>query len=68
MTENIYSEFRNGKCILQELEWQNLKCSRCGAEMPKYPQYDGNKNEIKTCRECGETVMLIRHIGKELQE
>ena len=53
---------------MQELEWQNLKCSNCGAEMPKYPQYDENKNEIKTCRECGETVMLIRHIGKELQE
>ena len=65
---DIYSEFRTGKCIMQELEWQNLKCGNCGAEMPKYPQYDENKNEIKTCRECGETAMLIRHIGKELEE
>lgn len=58
----IYSEFRTGKCIMQELEWQNLKCSNCGAEMPKYPQYDNKKNEIKTCEKCGETHILIRHI------
>ena len=62
MTENIYSKFRAGKCIRQELEWQNLKCSRCGAELPKYPKYDSKKNELKTCERCGATHMLVRNI------
>ena len=62
MTKTIYSEFRSGKCIMQELEWQNLKCNKCGAEMPKYPKYDSKKNEIKTCERCGWSVVLIRHI------
>lgn len=62
MTEKIFAGYRTGKCIMQELEWQNLKCDNCGAEMPKYPQYDDKKNEIKTCKKCGRTVILIRHI------
>ena len=62
MTELIYDGFRSGKCIMQEIEWQNLKCRNCGAEMPKYPKYDNTKNEIKTCSRCGESVMLVRHI------
>lgn len=65
MTEKrLYSDYRTGKCIMQEIEWANLKCSNCGAEMPKYPYYDNNKNEIKTCEECGETHILVRHILK----
>lgn len=31
-----------GKSLMQEIEWQNLKCRNCGAEMPKYPKYDNN--------------------------
>ena len=58
----FYSELRSGKCIMQELEWQNLKCNNCGSKMPKYPKYDDKKNEIKTCEKCGETHMLIRNI------
>lgn len=65
MTEKlIFPKDKVGKCILQELQWQNLKCSKCGAELPKYPYYDNNKNEIKICENCGEKHMLIRHIGK----
>lgn len=62
--KRFYS-FRFGKCILQEIEWENLKCSKCGAKLPKYSKYDNNKNEIKTCEKCGESYMLIRHIPKE---
>ena len=62
MTENIFTGYRTGKCIMQELEWQNLKCDKCGAEMPKYPKYDNRGNEIKTCEKCGNTHMLIRQI------
>ena len=53
---------------MQEIKWQNLKCQRCGAEMPKEPVIDNNGNEIKTCKNCGLKVMLLRNIGKELQE
>ena len=63
----IYSLFRGGKCFLQEIEWANMKCGKCGAELPKYPQYDYNKNEIKTCEECGESHILIRHMPRELK-
>lgn len=62
MTKMIYDDFRSGKCIMQEIEWQNLKCSKCGAEMPKYPKYDTKKNEIKICERCGETHIFVRHI------
>lgn len=62
MTKLIYDNFRCGKCIIQELEWQNLKCRRCGAELPKYPKYDSKKNELKTCEKCEETHILVRHI------
>ena len=64
----IYEQSRSGKCIMQEIKWQNLKCQRCGAEMPKEPVIDNNGNEIKTCKNCGLKVMLLRNIGKELQE
>ena len=53
---------------MQEIKWQNLKCQRCGAEMPKESVIDNNGNEIKTCKNCGLKVMLLRNIGKELQE
>lgn len=62
MTENIYSEFKTGKYILSEFDWQNLKCSRCGAELPKYVEYDSKNNEFKTCEICGETHILVRNI------
>ena len=57
---DIYSAFRSGKCIMQELEWMNLKCKDCGADMPKYPYYDTNGNEIKICEKCGRKEILIR--------
>ena len=62
MIENVFTPYRYGKCIMQEIEWVNLKCRNCGAEMQKYPKYDSKKNEIKTCEYCGETHILIRHI------
>lgn len=64
MTEKqIYtSPLSFGKCMMQELKWQNMKCSKCGAELPKYPLYDNKKNEIKTCENCGKRHIMIRHI------
>ena len=62
MNDNIFTKYRSGNCIMQELEWQNLKCDKCGGEMPKYPKYDNRGNEIKTCEKCGNTHMLVRHI------
>ena len=67
MTELIYNDFCSGKCIMQEIEWQNLKCRSCGAEMPKYPQHDKNKIEIKTCPKCGKSVVLVRHIKTDIE-
>ena len=62
MTDNIFYRYHSGNCIMQELEWQNLKCDNCGTEMPKYSKYDNRGNEIKTCEKCGNTHMLVRHI------
>lgn len=63
MTKLIYSHFRTGKCLMQELQWENLECKNCGEHMEVCECNEFE--EVKICPRCGKKHMLIKKVRKE---
>lgn len=59
----IYSDFRSGKCFMQEKLWETLKCKNCGSELEMI--FSNEYEEVKACPMCAETHVLIKKIRKE---
>ena len=49
-----------GKQLMQEIEWEGMKCEECGATLPSYPSYI-SVGEVKTCPVCGRKHLMIRN-------
>ena len=56
--------FRVGKSIMQKWDWDNLKC-KCGGEMELIKSNEFE--EVKQCKECGRTHMLVKKVRKDLK-
>jgi formylmethanofuran dehydrogenase subunit E len=59
MTE-IFKRDDFTKCIIQENEWENKRCSKCGRLLSEPILTDFG--EIKICNECGNNYFLFKKI------
>lgn len=58
--------FNFGKALLAEEEWKNLKCDECSGEMELVK--NNEFEEVKTCKDCGYKVLLIKKLRYDLND
>lgn len=47
-----------GKALMQELEWENIKCEDCDRELEPY---EANEyGQVKSCPECGKKYLWVK--------
>ena len=51
---------RCGKTIMQEMEWETLKCDDCGTKMEL--KTENEFESVKICPKCGRKGLLIKKL------
>lgn len=68
MTEKQYLRGNDfARSLADEIHWSSMRCKRCGAKLPKYPQYT-DSGEYKICKKCGYSHLIVRRIPKNLRK
>lgn len=63
LNKDIFTKAAFGKCLIQDIEWENMKCRKCDVRLVDDHQTD--EVDFKVCPVCGEKVARIKKINIE---
>ena len=59
----MFTEAAWGKCLIGDIEWENLKCSKCDVLL--VVDHSTSDVDFKVCPLCGETYARIKRVNYE---
>ena len=60
LNDYIFTKAAFSKCLIQDIEWENMKCCKCNVLLVDDPSSE--KVDVKICPVCGEKHLRIKRI------